>query len=89
MTTQLFKIITSKDEIVIGMKPVDMEAMGGNDAPAIGRKLVAQGSLGLWQYAVRRGGDGALEQAPLRLVSVLANDSLRIEPYSSPLPIAD
>ena len=89
MTTQLFKIITSKDEIVIGMKPEDMEAMGGSDAPAIGRKLVVEGSLGLWQYAVRRGGDGSLEQAPLRLISVLAHDSLRIEPYASPLPIAD
>jgi hypothetical protein len=88
MTTQLFKIITSRDEIIIGMKPADFASIGGSDAVAIGRKLVAEGSLGLWQYAVRRGGDGALEQAPLRLISVLAHDSVRIEPYSSPLPIA-
>jgi hypothetical protein len=58
------------------------------DAAAIGKKLVAEGSLGVWQYAVRRAADGSLEQGPLRQVAVLASDSLRIEPYSSPLPVA-
>lgn len=88
MTIQLFKIITSRDEIVVGFSSEDLVNLGGTDAAAIGRKLVADGSLGVWQYAVRRAADGSLEQAPLRQVAVLANDSLRIEPYSSPLPVA-
>lgn len=88
MTIQLFKIITSRDEIVVGFSSEDLESLGGTDAAAIGRKLVADGSLGVWQYAVRRAADGSLEQAPLRQVAVLANDSLRIEPYASPLPVA-
>ena len=88
MTIQLFKIISIRDEIVVGFKPEDMTAIGGQDAAAIGKKLVAEGSLGVWQYAVRRAADGSLEQGPLRQVAVMANESLRIEPYSSPLPIA-
>ena len=87
MTIKLFKIIGTRDEIVVGFKPEDMSAIGGADAEAIGKKLVADGTLGVWQYAVRRAADGSLEQGPLRQVAVLANDSLRIEPYASPLPI--
>jgi hypothetical protein len=88
MTIQLFKIITTRDEIVIGFKAEEMTTIGGTDAAAIGRKLVADGSLGVWQYAVRRAADGSLEQGPLRQVAVLASDSLRVEPYASPLPVA-
>ena len=88
MTIQLFKIISIHDEIVVGFKPEDMTAIGGSDAAAIGKKLVAEGSLGVWQYAVRRAADGSLEQGPLRQVAVIANESLRIEPYSSALPVA-
>jgi len=83
----LFKIITSRDEVVFGLRPAELAALDGADAAAIGRKLVAEGSLGVWQYAVRRAADGTLETAPLRLVSILAHDSMRIEPYSSPLPV--
>lgn len=89
MTTpiQLFKVITFRDEVIIGMKPDELAALDGAGAPAIGRKLVADGSLGVWQYAVRRTADGSLEQGPLRLISILANDAVRIEPYDSPLPV--
>ena len=87
MTIQLFKIITSRDEIVIGLSPAELDGMGGNDVAAIARKLVAEGLLSLTQYAVRRAADGSLEQGPLRQVAVLASESLRIEPYVSPLPV--
>lgn len=87
MTIQLFKIVTSRDDVVVGFSATDLAAFGGADAPAIGRKLVADGSLGAWQYAVRRAADGSLEQGPLRQVSILAHDSVRVEPHSSPLPI--
>lgn len=89
MTIQLFKIITSRDEIVVGLTAVEFDAIGGSDVAAIGRKLVADGVLPLTQYAVRRAADGSLEQGPLRPVAVLATESLRIEPYISPLPVAE
>lgn len=88
VTVQLFKIITTRDEIVIGFKPEDLAALGGTDASVIAKKLVADGTMGVTQYAVRRAADGSLEQGPLRQIAVLANDSLRIEPYTSPLPVA-
>ena len=87
MTIQLFKIITNRDEVLVGVSPADASSIG-SDAATIGRTLVAERSLGFTQYAVRRAADGSLEQAPLREIAVLAYDSLRIEPYVSPLPIA-
>ena len=36
---------------------------------------------------MRHGQSGDLEQAPLRKVALISNDSLRIEPYSSPLKV--
>jgi hypothetical protein len=41
----------------------------------------------LWQYAVRKAVDGELELAPLRRISVLKHDSLRVEPYATPLRV--
>ena len=86
-TTPLFKIITVKDEIVVGLSPQDAVALGGSDATTIGRALKAKGEVTLWRYAVRKGADGALEQAPVARVSILGNDSLRVEPYTTPLKI--
>lgn len=83
----LFKIITVKDEIVIGLGPEDLAALGGDDAGLLGRAIRANGGLSAWQFAVRKGRDGELEQAPLRFVSILAHESLRIEPYTTPLRI--
>ena len=87
MTIQLFKIITARDEVVVGISAADASSIGG-DAATIGKTLVAERSLGFTQYAVRRAADGSLEQGPLRQIAVLAYDSLRIEPYISPLPVA-
>ena len=47
----------------------------------------AKGELTAWQYAVRHAPSGELEQAPLRKVGLMANTSLRIEPYASPLKV--
>ena len=87
MTIQLFKIITARDEVVVGVSAADASSIG-SDAATIGKTLVAERSLGFTQYAVRRAADGSLEQGPLRQIAVLAYDSLRIEPYASPLPVA-
>lgn len=82
----LFKIVTARDEIIIGFSASQLAALGGSDVGAIGRAL-CQGALMAWQFAVRRRNDGALEQAPLRQVSILGHDSIRVEPYTTPLPI--
>ena len=62
-------------------------AVGGQDAGAVAKALAAKGELTVWQYAVRHAPNGELEQAPLRKVGLLANTSLRVEPYASPLKV--
>jgi hypothetical protein len=85
--TTLFKIITVKDEIVIGLSSDELAKMGGTDAGAVARALAAKGEMTAWQYAVKHGPNGDLQQAPLRQVGLLANASLRVEPYASPLAV--
>lgn len=86
-TMTLFKIVTVKDEIVIGLNADELKALGGQDAGAVAKALAAKGEMTVWQYAVRKNANGNLEQAPLRQIGLLANSSLRVEPYSSPLTI--
>jgi hypothetical protein len=49
--------------------------------------LVAKGSMSAWQYAVRKSAGGDLEQAPLHKIGLIATDSLRVEPYATPLKV--
>jgi hypothetical protein len=83
----LFKIVTVKDEIVVGLNDAELAEIGGKDAGALAKAIASKGSLTLWQYAVKRGPDGALTQAPLRKIGVLANASLRVEPYTTPYKV--
>jgi hypothetical protein len=86
-TTALFKIITVKDEIVIGLNADELDRLGGRDAGAVARALVAKGEMTVWQYGVRRGPSGDLQQAPTQKIGLLANSSLRVEPYTTPYTI--
>ena len=83
----LFKIITVKDEIVIGIPDDELAQVDGKDAGGIAKMLIAKGSMSVWQYAVHKSSTGDLEQAPLRKIGLIASDSLRIEPYASPLKV--
>ncbi|MFH1345595.1 MAG: hypothetical protein ABIL01_30980 [Pseudomonadota bacterium] len=83
----LFKVITAKDEIVIGLTEGELAKLEGNHAGGIAKMLVAKGSMSVWQYAVRKASTGDLEQAPLRQVGLIASESLRVEPYASPLKV--
>ena len=85
--TTLFKIITVKDEIVIGLSADELAKIGGTDAGAVARALAAKGEMTAWQYAVKKAANGDLQQAPLRQIGLLANASLRVEPYASPLAV--
>ena len=82
----LFKVITTKDEIVIGISEGDLAQMEGN-AGGVAKTLVAKGSMSVWQYAVRKSATGDLEQSPLHKVGLIASDSLRVEPYATPLKV--
>jgi hypothetical protein len=82
----LFKVITAKDEIVIGIPHDEYKMMGANPG-GVAAALVAKGSLSVWQYAVRKAPTGDLEQAPLRQIGLISNESLRIEPYQTPLKV--
>jgi hypothetical protein len=86
-TATLFKIITVQDEIVIGLSADELQAFGGTDAGAVAKALTAKGTLTVWKYAVKKADNGDLQQAPAMQIGLLANTSLRVEPYSTPLAV--
>ena len=85
--TRLFKVVTVKDEIVIGLNVDELTEIGGADAGAVARALKANGTLTAWQYAVKKANNGDLQQAPLHKIGVIANESLRVEPLTTPLAV--
>ena len=85
--TSLFKVITVKDEIIIGLSADELKALGGSDAGAVAHALAQKGDMTVWQYNVHRGADGQFQQAPSAKIGLIANTSLRIEPYTTPYPV--
>jgi hypothetical protein len=83
----LFKIVTARDEIVIGISEGDLAQIEGRNAGGVAKMLVAKGSMSTWQYAVRKSAGGDLEQAPLHRIGLIASDALRVEPYATPLRV--
>jgi hypothetical protein len=83
----LFKVITVKDDIVIGLSDDELDTLGGRDAGSVAKALAFKGQMTVWQYAVRKNANGDLEQAPLRQVGLFANSSVRVEPYTTPLKV--
>jgi len=71
----------------IGLSGTELAEIGGQDAGAVARALVAKSTLTVWQYAVHKASNGDLEQAPLRKVGLIAHDSLRIEPFATPIKV--
>jgi hypothetical protein len=85
--TDLFRVITVKDDIVIGLSTDELKALGGSDASAVAHALAQKGDLTVWQYNVHRGPNGELQQAPTAKIGLLASSSLRVEPYTTPYVI--
>jgi len=81
----LFKIITVKDDIVVGLNDAELKELGG-DTGGIAKGIASKGSLTLWQYAVAQK-DGERMVAPCAKVGVFANASLRVESYSQPFKV--
>jgi hypothetical protein len=73
-----------RDEIIIGLSAEELQALGGNDASAVAHALAQKGDLTVWQYNVHRGQNGEMQQAPTAKIGLLANASLRVEPYTTP-----
>lgn len=89
-SVKLFKIVSAKDEVVVGIDAAQLGQPGSSTTPEVQRfaaLLADKSPLTLWQYASHKEADGTLVQAPLRQVAVFRNDLLRVEPYSSPLPV--
>lgn len=88
----LFKVVTVKDDVVIGMTESEIAGMaspGEESVTTVARAIAADGPFTVWQFAVRKGADGELEQAPLQRISLLDHESLRVEPYATPLRVVD
>ena len=83
----LFKVITARDEIVIGITEDELAQIEGRNAGGVAKMLVAKGSMSVWRYAVHKSAAGDLEQAPLHKIGLIASDSLRVEPYATPLKV--
>jgi hypothetical protein len=82
-TPKLFKIITAKDEVVVGLADDELRSFGAKpDLDNLAEHLAAAGQMTVWQFAIKKDADGALVQAPLRRVAIFKTDTLRIEPYN-------
>jgi hypothetical protein len=86
LSETLFKIVTVKDEIIVGLNDAEMAQLG-NDAGAIAKSIVSKGTVTLWQYASKKAPNGELQQTPLQKIGVMSNYSLRVEPYKTPLKV--
>jgi hypothetical protein len=87
-TVKLFKVITAKDDVTIGLTGTELQALGaGPELDNLAKHLAADGQMTVWQYAVRKDSSGTLQEAPLKRIAIFKTDTLRIEPYASPIPI--
>ena len=55
-TPSLFKVVTEKDEIIIGLNTQELQAIGGSEknAGAVARALADKKTLTVWQHSVRK-----------------------------------
>lgn len=82
----LFKVVTDKDEIIVGLNDIELREMGG-DAAGLARTLASKGTLSLWQYSVKQAKDGERQMAPLQKIGLLAHASIRVEPHKQPFQV--
>lgn len=84
----LFKVISAKDEIVIGMPKAQVQAWG-NGAPieVVSKEMTRAGQFAVWQYAPRRDAQGQGRFSPVQRVVVFATGVIRVEPYTTDMPV--
>jgi hypothetical protein len=86
-TIALFKVVTVRDEVVIGLSDAALAQLDSKDAGGVAKSLVSKGSISVWQYASRKNASGDLEQAPLQKIALFLSGAVRIEPFTTPLKI--
>ena len=82
----LFKVVTVKDDVIIGLNDAELAELGG-DAGGIANAMAAKGSLSVWQYGQKYAAGGEREMAPVAKIGLLASNSLRVEPYKQPFKV--
>ncbi len=88
-TVTLFRVVTARDEVLIGLTPAELAALGGGaEVERVARRLVEAGQITAWRYTVTRAADGSTQLATRERVALLRHDSLRVEPYRPALPVA-
>ena len=85
----LFKIISPRDEVTIGLTDAELDALGSGPAvERIARRLAAEGQVTAWRYVVGRAPDGSTRYGTTARVAIMRQDTYRIEPYTAALPVA-
>jgi hypothetical protein len=84
----LFKVVSMKDDVVIGVTAAELEALGkGAEIEVIAKALDERSVLVVWQYAPTRAADGSPRETPIRRIALYANNLIRIEPYKAVHPV--
>ena len=84
----LFKVVSAKDELVIGLPKAQVDALGGTvPVEAVAKEIARAGQLPVWSYAPRRDAQGAARLMPVQRIVVFAAGVIRIEPYTSDMPV--
>lgn len=87
-SVRLFRASLARGEVVIGLSPAELDALGSGPAvERIARRIAEQGQITAWRYTVTRGQDGVLRLAARDRVAVLRHEALLIEPYRPALPV--
>jgi hypothetical protein len=85
---RLFKIVSPKDETIVGLKAEELRALGqGPELEVLAQKIAAAGQMTLWQFATRKAANGDLELAPLKRVAIFSTNIVRIEPHKSAVKV--
>lgn len=84
----LFKLVSARDELIFGLPKPQIDALGGAvPVEAIAKEIARAGQLAVWSYAPRRDAQGAARLMPVQRIVVFAAGVIRIEPYTSDMPI--
>lgn len=86
---RLFRMVMQRGEVVIGLTPRELAALGsGPEVERIARRIAQEGQITAWRYVVTRAPDGSTRLATREKVAVLRQEALMVEPYAAALPVA-
>jgi hypothetical protein len=84
----LLQVVGPRGNVLIGVAAQELDAWGrGGAVTVVAERLIAAGTITVWQYAVGRAADGSLRPQPRERIALLRNDAIRIEPYRAAHPV--